>query len=500
MQEDKAEKPLEEIEDLLISEEEISSMSKTQLADKLDELLRSEEIQPHLAVVREIKSRFDELVKEEYQAKLRTFMQDGSPEEDFSPRPDPQDKQIEQQLKSFNRKKADQHNQKEKLALENLSTKKLILEELKELLKGKDSFSKSYNKFQALQSKWRATGNVPQSDIRTLTENYHFLTGKFYDIMKISNELRDLDRKKNLELKTELCEKAEKLAAEPSIKKSVEGLQFLQETWRETGLLTREVHEPLAQRFKAAADKIVERKKEHIAALRQQQTKNLAAKTDLCLQLEMITNTGINSYKLCKEASEKTEAIWAEWQKIGFVPKNDNGACWVRFKKARKQVYDIIDAFYAEQRKEFGNNLLKKTELCIKAEALQESTDWASTAEMLKRLQREWKTLGQVARKDSEPIWNRFRKACDYFFEKKIAGDAVLENAAREQEKVNKSRSALRDKIKVLQAEVNQLENNLSFFGKSKKTNPILEEYQLKLDKSKIELKELNDQLKAIPT
>jgi predicted DNA-binding protein YlxM (UPF0122 family) len=317
--------------------------------------------------------------------------------------------------------------------------------------------------------------------------------------MKISNELRDLDRKKNLELKTDLCEKAEKLAEEPSLKKSLEGLQFLQDTWRETGLLTREVLEPLAQRFKAAADKIIGRKKEHLAALRKQQLNNLAAKTELCLQLETIYEAGIGSYKSGKDASEKTEAIWGEWQKIGFVPKSDNGACWTRFKKARKQVYDSIDSFYTEQRKEFGNNLLKKTDLCIKAEALQESTDWASTAEMLKRLQREWKIVGQVARKDSEPIWNRFRKACDYFFEKKTAGDAVLENAAREQEKVNKSRSALRDKIKILQAEVNQLENNLSFFGKSKKANPILEEYQQKLEKSKETLKELNDQLKAIP-
>lgn len=580
---------VEDIAEEIVSEDELESLSKVQLADKLEALLAAEDVLANTDVIRLIKNAYDKFVKEEYEQKLKVFTQDGSLAEDFTPRIDPLDEKTERLFKEFNKKKADHRRQKEKISQDNLSTKKLIVDELRELLKSEDNFSNAYSKFQALQSKWRATGNVPKQDIHNLRENYHFLTGKFYEMIKISNELRELDRKKNLEIKNELCEKADKLVEEPSLKKALDGLRFLQEEWRASNNISKEISDPLWQRFKAATDKIYERRKEHVAQVKQRLQANLTAKTALCEQLEALPNTDLTSHKLCKAASEKAEAIWTEWQKTGFVPKSDNGNCWKRFKKARQNFYNTLDKFYAKQRGEFGQNLQKKTELCIKAESLQESTDWAATANALKKLQVEWQAIGPVAVKDSQLIWNRFRKACDHFFEKKnneikekenalLANVKVKEAIAAKldqlkpsgemnqsleelkkiqdewsaagavpirendklnsmfgkavenflekiknstpgnekifyrlkyeqmlkypqgQEQVKRERFAIQDKIKKLEAEANQLETNLSFFGKSKKANPILDEYRKKLDEVKQELDKLREQIKSIPS
>ena len=585
--------PPEEIEtdnsEAEISEDEIESMSKTQLVDKLSEYLTLEEIHTIFPLAGLIKKKLDELAKEEYESKLSIFMQDGSPAEDFEPRKDPLDEKIDHIWKSLNAKKVSQRKQKEKSAQENLSTKKMIIEELKELLKGNENFSVSYHKFQALQSKWRATGNVPNLDNHTLRENYFFLTGKFYDMVKINNELNALDKKKNVEYKTSLCEKAEQLSGETSLKKALEGLHRLQEEWSEIRNTPKELKDNLWQRFKAATDKIIERKKEAAVQQQRQQKANLIAKIALCDEIEQLCQTEYVSHKACREASEKAEAIWEAWQKISFVPKSDNGNCWKRFKKGRLNFHQVVDSFYVKQRGEFSSNLEKKTALCLKAEALQENTEWLATAEILKKLQVEWKTIGPVATKDSDAIWMRFRKACDHFFENKtnqvlakensfkaiilakegliaktdsfqpsedihqsieelkklqeewsLSGEASLKENDRltntfgravekllermktisqvddklfyrlkyEQmlkspqgvEQIKKERLAIQDKVKKLQTEVAQLENNLSFFGKSKNTNPLIVEYLEKVDKTKLEIKELSTKLKLIPT
>lgn len=574
--------------DVLISEDEIEGLSKTQLIDKLTEYLALDEVHSIFPAAVIIKKKLDELAKEEYDRKLQIFTEDGSLAEDFEPKADLLDEKAEQIWKSLNAKKVLQRKQKEKSAQENLSTKKLIIEELKELLKGNENFSASYHKFQALQTKWRVTGNVPIKDTHTLRENYFFLTGKFYDMVKINNELNVLDKKKNIEHKIQLCEKAEQLNSEPSLKKSMEALTLLQEEWSEIRNSSRELKDNLWLRFKAAGDKIIERKKEHSLQIQTQQKSNLAAKTALCEQIELLSQTEFVSHKGCREATEKENAIWEAWQKISFVPKSDNGKCWTRFKTARLNLHQSLDQFYAKQRSEFSGNLEKKIALCLKAEALQESSEWVATAEVLKKLQVEWKTIGQVATKDSDAVWMRFRKACDHFFESKtnqvaakentlkvniqakealitktdqflpsedihqsieelkklqeewaLAGETPLKDSDRlnnafgkaienllermkvksnvddkmfyrlkyEQmlkspqgmEQIRKERSVIQDKIKKLQTEVDQLENNLSFFGKSKSTNPLILEYQENVEKTKLEVKELSAKLKLIP-
>jgi hypothetical protein len=572
----------------VISENEIAGWSKKQLVDKLAEYLETEDIYTVYALAKLVKNKYDEIAKEEYDQKLKEFMQDGSLAEDYEPKANPLDEMVDATWKSINAKKVGQQKQKEKQVQENLSTKKLIIEELKELLKGNHNFTASYQKFQALQSKWRATGKVPMLDHTTLNENYHFLIGKFYDMIKINNELNDLDKKKSVEHKTQLCEKAELLNAEPSIKKALEGFRALQEEWNDIRNTPKELKDVLWNRFKEAGDKLVERQKEYITKQKALQENNLEAKTTLCQQMEQLCEIELTSHKACKEASKKADELWEAWQKISFVPKSDNGNCWKRFKKARTQFQQQADAFYAKQRGEFAANLEKKTALCIKAEALMISSDWNVTAEALKKLQTEWKTIGSVAVKDSDKIWNRFRKACDTFFERKKNQVIELENAlianiqlkeaiiataetiqpsadialsmeelkkiqeefaqsgevpskdndrlnnafgkAMEQlleciktsanmddklfyrlkyeqmlkspqgaEQIKSERFAMQGKIKKLQTEADQLENNLGFFGKSKNTNPLLADYTEKLDKIKAEIKELTAKLKLIP-
>lgn len=570
------------------SEDQLAGLSKRQLAGKLKEYLNMDEALPVFPEARLIKNKLDELSREEYERKLKLFTRDGSPAEDFQLPADPLDETVKQLWKSLNAKKEYEQKQQENAAQENLSAKKMILEELKELLKGNENFSTSYHKFQALRSKWRNIGNVPSQDYHTLSENYFFLSGRFYDLIKINNELRELDRKKNDEYKIRLCEKAELLEKEPSLKKALNGLHILKKEWSGIKNSSAGPREELWQRFKAATHKIIERKKEHDHKLKQQQEENLAAKTKLCGQMEELNQEELLSYKVVRDATAKENTLWEAWQTIGFVPESDKGNCWKRFKKARNNFHKSLDLFYSKQRREFAANLEKKTELCLRAETLMESTDWQGTAEKLKKLQAEWKDIGPVAQKNSEAVWNRFRKACDHFFAKKADHHAERENALREiirnreiligkidqfeisedvqanlegikklqeewsasgevslkeaerlnynfsravekllermkaaskideklyyrhkyaqmlqssqgKEQVKKDRLSLLGKIKKLELEMQQLENNLGFFGKSKNAAPLLAEYQEKLEKTKLEIEELRTKLKFIP-
>ena len=572
-----------------ISEDEIESLSKAQLAKKIEEYFNAEELNSVFSEISLIKKQWDTLVKEENEIKLKAFIQDGTPAKDFEPKKDALDDKTELIWKNINAKRASQRKLKEKNAQENISTKKLIIEELKELLKGNESFFASYNKFQALQSKWRLTGNFSNQESVTLRENYFFLTGKFYDMVKINNELNILDKKKNKEQKALLCEKAENLSLEPSLRKALDRLAHLQEEWGDLRNSLRGLKDPLLLRFKTAGNIILDRKKEHLLQVQEQQKSNLLAKTELCHQIESLLQINIISLKHCRELADKEALIWEAWQKISFVPKSDNGNCWKRFKAARVQFHQALDLFYGNQRKDFAQNLEKKIALCVKAEMQQESKDWQSTSELLKKLQIEWKTIGQVAIKDSDAVWLRFRKACDYFFDSKSSQINANENAikiliqnketliskieafqpsddfnngieelkkfqeewtstgeeplkessrlnnafGRASEKlleriktaskvedklfyrlkyeqmlkspqgtdqIKKERSALQDKIRKVQAEVDQLENNLSFFGNGKSANPFIAEYQIKMENGKLEVKELALKLKFIPS
>lgn len=571
-----------------ITEDQLDGLTKKQLAGKLTEYLNMESTFSVFAEARLVKSKIDELDKENYDKKLKHYTEDGSPAEEFDLKSDPLDERIKHTWKELNRKRDNLLKEKESDEKENLAAKNVLLEELRELMKGDQNFMTAYNKFHALQNKWRKIGHVPQKEHKALHDNFYFLTGKFYELIKLNQELRELDRKKNDELRLQFCEKAEQLVNEPSLRNALAALGPLQKEWSEIKNFSRDLNETLWPRFKAAGDKIIERKKEHLRQQQEQQEKNLAAKISLCEKLEQTANAEISSHRICQEIIRNENDLWEAWQKIGFVPKSDNGACWKRFKKTRHQLHRAIDAYYSRQRGEFASNLEKKTQLCLQAEELQNSTDWTLTADKLKKLQQEWKGTGPVAPKVSDAIWKRFRAACDTFFTNKTNAQAEKNNALkanvnfREQiiaktdaampatdaaqsmqflksvqeewskagevsandlerlghnfalaiekflhrmkenhqleekqfyrfkyeqllksadgkEQIRREQKALKDKLKRLESEKMQLENNLGFFSKSKNASPLIAEYRQKLENTIKESEQIAYKLKFIP-
>ncbi len=567
---------------------DLSGLSKDQLLTKLEELVKTEEVQSATSKVRLLREAYTELAKAETDAKRNHYLEEGGLAEDFEMRKDAVDEKWEQVISQFNKKRSDLKAQKEKQIIENTATKKLIIQELKEMMKGEENISKAYQKFQALQSKWRSVGAVAPAEANNLWQNYQFCVSQFFDVMKISKDLRELDQKKNLELKSELCEKAEKLGNENSLKKSVEELKHLQNQWREIGNVGKEANEQIWERFKAAADKIYARLKENLVKVKAKQEENLSAKKELCAKLEAEINLTHASFNDWKKASERVNEIWANWQKIGFTPKEDNNATWNLFKQTRQKFYTQKDVFFNALREEQNKNLALKTALCEKAESMVDNKDWSATTEAYKKIQAEWKLIGAVPRKVSDKIWFRFKKACDLYFENKSKNfaerdAALVENHTKKleviakfqslqieddnklnleavknlqqefsaigevpykqfeslqqtyraavneylakikekkgsedrsfyqmkyeqlqqtsqgKEEIQKERYHLQDKIKRIQADINQLENNLGFFGKSKNADAMKVEFQQKIDRSKEEVVKLKAQLKLIP-
>lgn len=567
---------------------ELSGLNKEQLFHELDEAVKNEDTQAAYSKVRLLREAFAELVKTETDAKLNHYLEEGGLAEDFEMRKDPLDEKFEGLLSLYNKKRSELKVQKEKQIIENTATKKLIIQELKDMMMGEENISKAYQKFQALQSKWRSVGPVNPLEANNLWQNYQFCVSQFFDVMKISKDLRELDQKKNLELKTELCEKAEKLAEESSLKKSVEDLKILQNHWREIGNVGKEANEQIWERFKIAADKVYARLKENLVKVKAKQDENLKAKIELCGKLDEELTVTHNNFNDWKKATERVNEIWNQWQKIGFTPKEDNNATWNRFKHARQKFYAQKDVFFNTLREEQNKNLAQKIALCEKAESMSDNKDWAATTEAYKKIQSEWKTVGAVPRKVSDKIWFRFKKACDLYFENKSKNfaerDAVLvdnhtkkleviakfqsleiqednkanleavknlqqefsaigevpyklfeslqatyraavneylgkikekkgaedrsfyqlkyeqlQQTSQGKDEISKERFHLQDKIKRIQADINQLENNLGFFGKSKNADAMKAEFLEKIERSKVEVVKLKAQLKMIP-
>ncbi len=301
---------------------------------------------------------------------------------------------------------------------ENLKQKNQIIEELKELLEKQEDLQHTFPSFRELQNRWKVTGPVPQANSKDLWETYQFLVEKFYDFVKINNELRDLDLKKNMEIKTELCEKAEALMDEQNIVQAFRKLQKYHEEWRELGPVPKEQREEIWNRFKLATSNINKRQQEYFESLKGDQKKNLDMKTALCEKAEsMIAES--EEEKDWNALTKEMELLQQEWKKIGFASKKENQKIYDRFRAACDKFYESKREFYSVFKKVMQENLDKKIMLCQQAESLRESEDWKKTTDQLIALQKKWKEIGPVARKQSDVVWKRFRAACDAFFENK---------------------------------------------------------------------------------
>ena len=316
----------------------------------------------------------------------------------------------------YKKARAEYNKEQDALREENLAKKQGIIEELKALVEEPGDMKDAFPKFRDIQNRWREAGPVPQQNFRDVNDTYQLYITKFYDLVDINRELRDLDFRKNLEAKTAFCEQAEALADEEDVVEAFKELQKLHEQWKDLGPVDKEHRESIWERFRAATAVINKRYQAHFEGMKAQQQENLAAKVALCEKVEAIAEQEITSSALWNSLSKEIENIQAEWRKIGFATRKENQKVYERFRAACDKFFERKRASFSEFKDSMNENLARKMAIIEEAESLKDSTDWKATGERLIELQKQWKEIGAVPRKKSEVIWKRFRAACDAFF------------------------------------------------------------------------------------
>ena len=395
--EELADKSLAELSDMFVK-----------LKDSADSMLRSKEAEA-------IKSAF---------YKLLTKLKGENPEMSDDSRNNPFEA-VEQNFKAlyadYKKERAEYNRQQEEQREANLAKKQAIIEDLKTLVEGQDDMSSQFPAFREIQNRWREAGPVPAQAFRDINDRYQFYVEKFYDMVKISRDLRDLDFKKNLEVKEALCEAAEKLAENENIVEAFHELQKLHEQWKEYGPVAKEKREEIWDRFKAATAVINKRYQAHFEELKGQQVENLEKKRRLCERVEEIAAREVKGSAEWNAFSKEIEEIQAEWRKIGFATKKENQKIYDRFRAACDAFFGRKREYYSGIKGAMNENLEKKEALIEQAEALKDSTEWKKTTDQYISLQKQWKEIGPVPRKKSEQLWKRFRAACDEFFARRDA-------------------------------------------------------------------------------
>jgi hypothetical protein len=420
---------IQDLEEIVLPPVDYSDYSKTELVDTLALIIDNRPPSEIRDDVERIKTLFYKKLKHEIEERKNKFLEGGGKIEEYKIWVDPLDYRVKELLEKYREKRNDFTKVQEAEKYENLKRKYDIIDKIKDLVNREESINKTFHDFRALQNEWHSIGVVPQSSLKDLWENYHHSVEVFYDYIKINKELRDLDLKKNLELKVQLCEKAEELLLEPNPVNAFRLLQDFHNQWREIGPVPQESKNEIWERFKEATSQINKRHHEYFEKQKDDQRKNLEAKLALCEQVEAINLLEIKSFRDFDERADKIVALQKMWRTIGFAPKKQNNKIYQRFREACDTFFEKKRTFYSDNKETQLNNLQLKTELCIQAESLQESTDWKATSDALIKLQREWKEVGPVPRKQSEKTWKRFRKACDHFFNRKSEFFANLDTS-----------------------------------------------------------------------
>jgi hypothetical protein len=479
-----------------------AELSKEELVSSLKELINNGSVSEIRKDIEIIKSCFYKQLRAENEEIKKKFIEEGGQLQDFKIEENPLELELRDLMLKYrdHRVEFNKHTDEEKVG--NLKEKYDIIEAIKELVNSKESLNRTFQEFRELQSKWREIGPVPQQNLKDLWESYHYHVEAFYDYIKINKELRDLDLKKNLELKIKLCEKAEELLLEPSVVEAFRELQTLHDQWREIGPVQVEKRSEIWERFKEATSTINRKHQEYFVNLKQDQKKNYEEKLMLCEKAEEIAAFEIDNHKEWEARSRELVELQKIWKTIGFAPKKFNNLVYERFRKACDKFFEKKRGYFSQNREEQQNNLQFKTELCIQAEALQNSTDWKKTTDELIALQKKWKEVGPVSAKNSDKIWRRFRAACDKFFENKSKFFSHIDTTYEENLEKKNSLIAEIEKFE-LTTDVEQNLNVLKDFQRRwteigyvplKQKNEIQEKYrkainskfdQLKLDENK---------------
>ncbi|SHF74871.1 protein of unknown function [Mariniphaga anaerophila] len=396
-----------------------NTYKQIELVNALRDVLEKDEEYDIRDEVEAIRSAFYKQVKEEHEQQKKQFLEEGGNEEEFVPEENPYEQDIKDLLKRYRQIRHEFNKKLEQEKETNLQIKYDIIEEIKGLIHKEESINKTFQEFRDLQQRWREIGLVPQGKMKDLWDTYHFHVENFYDYIKINKELRDLDLKKNLEMKIRLCEQAEELLLETNTIKAFNHLQKLHERWREIGPAPRENKDDIWERFKAATAKINKKHQEYFESRKTEQKKNLEAKRALCEQVEEINETEFESHKDWGEKSKEVVNLQKVWRTIGFASRKENNKIYTRFREACDKFFDAKRDFYSKNKELQQNNLQLKIDLCMQAEALKDSDDWRKTTQDLINIQKQWKEIGPVPRKHSDALWKRFRAACDFFFDKK---------------------------------------------------------------------------------
>lgn len=399
-------------------------LSIEEIIVKLRELASSEDMQRK--EMDELKSQFYRSIRNETAEQKARFLADGGEEIDFVPEESPLYVEGKELLAKIKEKRAQIQAREEAEKEKNVEKKLAIIEKIKQLIENpsQEDFNKTYQEFKSLQQQWNDIKLIPQAKANDLWKSYQLYVERFYDLVRINNEFREYDFKKNLELKTELCDAAERLDEEPDVISAFHQLQNLHQQWREIGPVSRKDREEIWNRFKEASNKINKKYQAHFEEIKLQENENLEKKTAICEQLESIDYSALTSQKAWREQLDKVLALQDEWRKIGYVPKKWNSKIYERYRAACNTFFEKKNQFQKSIREELDENLRKKTALCEQAEALKDSKDWQKTTQEMIRIQKEWKEIGPVPRKFVDSLWQRFIAACDYFFEQKKLSSA----------------------------------------------------------------------------
>lgn len=577
---------LEELE----QRENYFSLSQAELMERLQTINASSDFYSKKLNVREIREAYRNHQRDTFNANLLKFKEDGGDPKEFEAPENPMDEKFNELIKSFNGKVAEENKRKERELQNNLKSKLQLISEVKTIVDGAAG-AEALDQIHEIQAKWRAIGLVPASDTEVTWKNFNHHINRYFDGLKFLKELRELDYKRNLELKTALCERAEKLIIEPTIKVAIEGVRSLMEEWKEIGPTSKESNETIWQRFTSAMDNVYARQKEYLDKRKAEFDINLAKKRELVEKMRPFVDFESDRNTEWKEKTTDVEAIMNEWKQVGFAAKADNDAIWEEFKAMREKFYTTRNAHFDKIHSMFVHNQKAKTELCEQAERLKESTNWRDTSNAIKKLQEEWKQIGPVPQKLSDKLWKRFRAACDVFFDNmklhfeesdkknaenlsakeelikrveafellddnnetieklkafqsewmgighvpmkekerintayKKAIDAHFEkvrsrvgehnkntfrarytapsqnnhSGGNQQNKLRDDKFKLQDRIKKIQSEIAQQENNLSFFAKSKNADMVLKEVKGRIDAAHNEVRKLKDQIKIL--
>ena len=450
----------------------VAEPERKQYQNKKEVLARAREIAqgeeaPQKEEVDYLKTAFYKLHIAEREARLKEYIDGGGDPEAYQILPDEDEEAFKAEMGIIKERRQKLFKEQEQEKQENLQRKLEIIEKIKAMVTSPEEANKSYKEFKALQEEWKEIKNVPAEKANELWRNYQLYVEQFYDLLKLNSEAREYDFKKNLELKTKLCEAAEKLAEETEIISAFHQLQKLHQEFREIGPVAKELREEIWTRFKAASTVINKRHQQHFEELRAKEEDNLARKTALCEKVEAIAAEENKGSADWERHTKEIIAIQAEWKTIGFAPQKMNVKIFERFRAACDDFFGRKAEYFKGLKENFKENADKKRALIEKAKALQDSTDWKSTSDKLINLQKEWKTIGMVPKKLGDQLWEEFLGACNKFFEARNAAGAS--GRGEEYQNLEKKRGII-EQLKAIATETGD--------GLQEKVQQLVEQYQ----------------------